>query len=102
MTSSTAVVEGSEHIPETGAFILAPVHRSNIDTPVLCQVTGRRVRYLGSLLLRDDEVVLCLYAGTRDAVDEAARRAELPFERILETARSPWAAHHDDRRGTDR
>jgi 1-acyl-sn-glycerol-3-phosphate acyltransferase len=42
-----STVEGSEHIPATGPFILAPVHRSNIDTPVLCQVTGRRVRYMG-------------------------------------------------------
>jgi hypothetical protein len=69
---------------------------------VALAAAGRRVRYLGSLLLREDEVVLCLFAGTRDAVEEAARRAEVPFERILETARSPWAAHHDDRRGTDR
>jgi 1-acyl-sn-glycerol-3-phosphate acyltransferase len=42
-----STVEGSEHIPTTGPFILAPVHRSNIDTPLLCQVTGRRVRYMG-------------------------------------------------------
>lgn len=42
-----STVEGSSNIPTTGAFILAPVHRSNIDTPVLCQVTSRRVRYMG-------------------------------------------------------
>lgn len=42
-----STVEGSEHIPPHGAFILAPVHRSNIDTPLLCQVTHRRVRYMG-------------------------------------------------------
>lgn len=40
-------VEGSAHIPTTGPFILAPVHRSNVDTPLLCQVTSRRVRYMG-------------------------------------------------------
>jgi hypothetical protein len=68
---------------------------------VALAATGRRVRYLGSLLLREDEVVLCLFAGTRDAVDEAARRADVPFERIVETARSPWAAHHIDTRGPD-
>ena len=27
-------VEGREHIPSTGAFVLAPVHRSNLDTPM--------------------------------------------------------------------
>ena len=42
-----STVEGDEHVPTTGPFILAPVHRSNIDTPLLCQVTSRRVRYMG-------------------------------------------------------
>jgi hypothetical protein len=51
---------------------------------------GRRVEYLGSLLLRRDEVVLCLFAGSPDDVREAAERASVPFERIVETARSPW------------
>jgi hypothetical protein len=51
---------------------------------------GRQVRYLGSLLMREDEVVLCLFAGTLDAVRDAATAAEIPFERVLETARSPW------------
>jgi len=51
---------------------------------------GRPVRYLGSLLMREDEVVLCRFAGPRDAVREVAERAQIPFERILETAHSPW------------
>jgi 1-acyl-sn-glycerol-3-phosphate acyltransferase len=40
-------VEGSEHIPATGAFILAPVHRNNVDTPLVCGVGARRLRYMG-------------------------------------------------------
>lgn len=52
----------------------------------------RPVRYLGSLLMREDEVVLCLFEGELDEVREAAQAAEIPFERILETARSPWRA----------
>jgi 1-acyl-sn-glycerol-3-phosphate acyltransferase len=40
-------VDGSEHIPSTGAFILAPVHRNNIDTPLVCGVGKRRLRYMG-------------------------------------------------------
>jgi hypothetical protein len=66
---------------------------------------GGQVRYLGSLLLREDEVVLCRFAGSRDAVHEAARRAQVPFERILETASSPWVGrtrNDDDVRGLDR
>ena len=53
---------------------------------------GRQVRYLGSLLMRDDEVVLCQFAGAPTAVREVAERAEIPFERIIETDRSPWSA----------
>lgn len=48
------------------------------------------VRYLGSMLMRADEVVLCLFAGSEAAVRTAAERASIPFERILEAARSPW------------
>jgi 1-acyl-sn-glycerol-3-phosphate acyltransferase len=40
-------VEGSEHIPATGSFILAPVHRNNVDTPLVCGVGKRRLRYMG-------------------------------------------------------
>jgi hypothetical protein len=52
---------------------------------------GRPVRYLGSLRMREDEVVLCLFAGSQDAVRETAERAGVPFERIVETDRSPWS-----------
>jgi hypothetical protein len=52
--------------------------------------SGRPVRYLGSLLMRKDEVVLCLFAGSPDAVREAAELAKVPFDRIVESARSPW------------
>jgi hypothetical protein len=51
---------------------------------------GENVRYLGSLLLRADEVVLCRFEGDADAVRVAVKSAEIPFERILETAQSPW------------
>jgi 1-acyl-sn-glycerol-3-phosphate acyltransferase len=40
-------VEGLEHVPRTGAFILAPVHRSNMDTPIVAVCTKRRLRYMG-------------------------------------------------------
>lgn len=40
-------VEGAERLPDTGAFILAPVHRSNIDTPIMATLTRRYMRYLG-------------------------------------------------------
>lgn len=40
-------VEGLEHVPREGAYVLAPVHRSNIDTLVVAAVTTRRLRYMG-------------------------------------------------------
>jgi hypothetical protein len=40
--------------------------------------------------MHEDEVVLCLYEGAEPAVREAAERADVRFERILEAARSPW------------
>ena len=52
---------------------------------------GRSVRYLGSLLMRTDEVVLCLFAGDADAVRTAAERAQVPFERIVVAERSSWS-----------
>lgn len=42
----TSVI-GGERIPKSGPFILAPIHRSNIDTPLACTVTRRRMRYMG-------------------------------------------------------
>lgn len=53
---------------------------------------GEEVRYLGSILMRQDEVVLCFFEGSASGVHQAAQRAEIPFERILETTASPRAA----------
>lgn len=39
-------VHGAERIPD-GPFILAPVHRSNIDFALVSLVTRRRMRYMG-------------------------------------------------------
>ena len=41
-------VHGREHIPAEGAFLLAPVHRSILDTPISSGVTGRRMRFMGA------------------------------------------------------
>ncbi len=49
---------------------------------------GEAVGYLGSILVRDDEVVLCLFEGSAAAVRLTAERAAIPFERILEATDS--------------
>ena len=43
------------------------------------------VRYLGSVLIREDEVVLCHFEGTADAIRRVAKRACVPYERLLAT-----------------
>ena len=40
-------IDGREHLPPTGAYVLAPVHRSYIDTPIVACVTTRRIRFMG-------------------------------------------------------
>ncbi len=40
-------VRGREKVPETGSFIVSPIHRSNLDTPVIANITRRRLRYMG-------------------------------------------------------
>ncbi len=39
-------VVGREHVPATGPFILAPVHRSYVDWLIVARVTKRRMRYI--------------------------------------------------------
>ncbi len=40
-------IDGREHLPTSGAYVLAPVHRSYIDTPITACVTRRRIRFMG-------------------------------------------------------
>lgn len=40
-------VEGLENVPKTGAYVVAPVHRSYLDTPIVSVITTRRLRYMG-------------------------------------------------------
>lgn len=44
---SRLTVEGHQHVPANGPFVLAPVHRSNVDTPILGSVAHRRMRFMG-------------------------------------------------------
>jgi len=40
-------IRGKENVPTTGAFVLAPVHRSFIDFSLTSSITKRRMRYMG-------------------------------------------------------
>ena len=39
-------VTGRENLPATGAFIVAPVHRSYVDWLIVARITKRRLRYI--------------------------------------------------------
>jgi 1-acyl-sn-glycerol-3-phosphate acyltransferase len=41
-------IEGSHNVPAEGIFILAPTHRSIIDTPIASGSTRRRMRFMGA------------------------------------------------------
>lgn len=40
-------IDGKQHLPTAGAYVLAPVHRSYVDTPIIACVTRRRLRFMG-------------------------------------------------------
>lgn len=40
-------IDGATNIPAKGPFVLAPVHRSNVDTPLVACVTTRRLGFMG-------------------------------------------------------
>jgi cytidylate kinase len=40
-------VIGTENLPRAGAYVVAPVHRSNVDTPLVACITTRRMRFMG-------------------------------------------------------
>jgi 1-acyl-sn-glycerol-3-phosphate acyltransferase len=41
-------IDGAEHVPASGVFILAPTHRSILDTPISSAVTRRPLRFMGA------------------------------------------------------
>ena len=49
-----------------------------------------RVSFIGSLLMPEDEVLLCLFAGPFTEVRKVSERAGLPVERILGCLRLGW------------
>jgi hypothetical protein len=53
-----------------------------LDQRIVASLAGD-VRYLGSVLIREDEVVLCHFKGTADAIRRVAERARVPYERLL-------------------
>ncbi len=57
---------GTENIPATGPVIIAPVHRSNLDAPLVSGCTKRRLRALGkeSLFVHPVGAWICAALGS--------------------------------------
>jgi 1-acyl-sn-glycerol-3-phosphate acyltransferase len=76
-------VVGTEHVPASGAAILAPSHRSMMDIPFLAIVTKRRIRFMGKRSVFEIPVLGSLFSQlggfpvARDGNDRAAVRASL-------------------------
>ncbi len=74
-------VVGAEHVPSTGAFVLAPVHRSNVDFALTSLVAKRPMRYMGkdsiwrSRLLGRFVSMLGAFPVHRGSADRDALRA---------------------------
>lgn len=39
-------IHGRDHVPKSGAYVIAPIHRSYVDTPIAACITRRRVRFM--------------------------------------------------------
>lgn len=71
-------VSGLEHMPKSGAYVVAPNHRSNLDIIVIGACTRRRQRYMGKHTLWAKEPgrwILTQLGGfpvTRGTVDREA------------------------------
>lgn len=79
LVTRTTVV-GRHNIPKSGPFLLAPIHRSNIDTPLAAAVTRRRLRFMGKDSLWKVPAIgwimtaLGAFPVTRGAADREALR----------------------------
>ncbi|HZT85090.1 MAG TPA: hypothetical protein VE984_06670 [Gaiellaceae bacterium] len=63
-----------------------------LDRRITASLKGD-VRYLGSVLIRQDEVVLCHFEGSADAIRRVADEAGVPYERLLATTVSVRTEH---------
>lgn len=75
------------HLAGISPEALTAAARAARDTTVAMQSQGTRIEYLGSTYVPNGDRCLCLFdADSVAAVEEANRRADLPFERIVEAA----------------
>ena len=85
-----ATFEGLEHVPTTGAFVVAPVHRSFLDFGVVSGISRRRLGYMGKDSLWNNRLLgsfisaLGAFPVRRGAADRDALRRCIE---VIETGR---------------
>lgn len=92
---------GRERFPATGAFIVAPVHRSYIDTLLIMTITRRRLRFMGGESLwhyRALARMLSALGGIRLERGTPLRATLRVAERVLERG-EPLAIFPEGSRG---
>jgi hypothetical protein len=75
---------------------ITPSDLLGLDERLAAAVSSTRgvdtgVSYLGALLMAQDEVVLCRFAGSELAARRAAEVAGIPFSRVVVGTRSPMS-----------
>lgn len=75
-------VTGKEHVPASGAYIVAPSHRSILDTPFASFITRRRIRFMAKRELFENPVGARLFT----------KLGGIPVDRGSPTARTALKA----------
>lgn len=82
------IVKSTEYVAEV--FWPGVTERDLAELDARARAHAREeVRYVSSMLMPSDEVVFCFFVGpSAEAVQAVAERAEIPFERIVESVRA--------------
>jgi 1-acyl-sn-glycerol-3-phosphate acyltransferase len=81
-------IQGQEQVPSSGAFIVAPSHRSYLDTPCVSFITRRKIRFMAKEELFKNSFGNKLFTAlgaipvTRGSIN--ARPAMKAIQRVLE------------------
>ena len=96
-----ARIRGAERIPATGAFVLAPSHRSMFDIFVLACPTRRRLRFMGKRQLFEIPVLGSLFSllGGFPVDREGADRTALRTAMSMLEAGEPVVMYPEGTRG---
>ena len=99
MTADPVVPESTWQVAECLLPGVSQAMAEALGVQVRAELARSRssVAFLGSLLMPEDEVLLCLFAGPPAEVRAISERAQLPFERILGCVGLGWIRQQQER-----